>query len=75
MSSTFTATSRAVERPIEAGNSANCASCGAQVKFVARQQLRQVIANVYEDGVWKRVEHFHAECYRDAGEPYGSPAT
>lgn len=59
---------------IEAGNTAMCATCGDPVKFVARAQLRQVIANVYEEGTWKRVEHFHAECYDKAGEPYGVPA-
>ncbi len=48
-----------------------CAHCGAPVKFVARAQLRQVIANVYQDGVWARVEHYHADCYAEAGEPYG----
>jgi hypothetical protein len=64
-------TSRAVERPIEAGNSALCAHCGEPVKFVARAHLRQVIANVYVDGTWDRVEHFHAECYVTAGQPYG----
>ena len=67
-------TSRAVERTIEPGNSAICVHCGTPVKFVARAQLRQVIANVYEDGVWNRVEHFHAECYEQAGRPYGAPA-
>jgi hypothetical protein len=67
--------SRAVVRPIEPGNSALCAQCGAPVKFVARAQLRQVIANVYEDGTWVRVEHFHADCYEDAGKPYGTPAS
>jgi hypothetical protein len=40
---------------------------------VARAQLRQVICNVYEDGVWQRVEHFHADCYLEASEPYGEP--
>ena len=64
-------TSRAVVRTVEAGNSAMCAHCGAQVKFVARAQLKQVIANVYEDGVWKRVEHFHSDCYDEASQPYG----
>ncbi len=67
-------TSRAVVRTVEAGNSAMCAHCGAQVKFVARAQLRQVIANVYENGAWKRVEHFHADCYIEAGQPYGPAA-
>ena len=67
-------TSRAVVRPIEPGNSAMCAHCGAQVKFVARAQLRQVIANVYENATWVRVEHFHADCYDQAGMPYGEAA-
>ena len=67
--------SRAVERPIEAGNSAMCAHCGEPVKFVARAHLRQVIANVYADGTWERVEHYHAECYDLAERPYGDAAT
>jgi hypothetical protein len=64
--------SRAVERTIEPGNAAVCTHCGAPVKFVARAQLRQVIANVYVDGTWARVEHFHADCYTEAGMPYGT---
>jgi hypothetical protein len=68
-------TSRAVVRPVEPGNSAMCAHCGAQVKFVARAQLRQVIANVYENGTWVRVEHFHADCYEEAKQPYGPAAS
>ncbi len=71
MANTSTMTSRAVVRPIEPGNSAVCVNCGAPVKFVARAQLKQVIANVYDNGVWKRVEHFHADCYTEANEPYG----
>jgi len=67
--------SRAVLRQVEPGNSANCAHCGAPVKFVARSQLRQVIANVYEGGMWLRVEHYHADCYDEAEQPYGPPAT
>ena len=51
-----------------------CAHCGAPVKFVARSQGRQVIANVYADGAWVRVEHFHADCYEEANHPYGEPA-
>ena len=61
-------------RPIEPGNSAVCVHCGSPVKFVARTQGKQVIANVYEDGQWLRVEHFHADCYGEAGDPYGEPA-
>jgi hypothetical protein len=74
MAKTAMTTSRAVERAIEPGNSAICAHCGQPVKFVARAQLRQVIANVYVDGSWDRVEHFHADCYVEASSPYGDPA-
>jgi hypothetical protein len=34
----------------------------------------QVIANVYVDGRWNRVEHFHDECYALAGDPFGQVA-
>jgi len=70
----FVPQSRAVLRRIEAGCSAMCAGCGAQVKFAARQNRQQVIANVYLDGKWNRVEHYHSECYEEAGEPYGEAA-
>ena len=67
----FQRTSRAVLRPIDAGNSADCAQCGAQVKFKAKERGQQVICNVYVDGRWNRVEHYHAACYTEAGEPHG----
>jgi hypothetical protein len=63
--------SRAVLRRVEPGNMALCVVCGDQVKFAARQNRQQVIANVYRDQRWDRVEHFHDECYAVAGEPYG----
>lgn len=63
--------SRAVRRRVEAGSMALCATCDEQVKFAAKQQRLQVIANVYVDGRWDRVEHFHEECYTAAGEPFG----
>jgi len=66
--------SRAVERLVEPGNAATCAACGAYIKFQARARVRQVIANVYEGGVWRRVEHYHLDCYRNVGEPYGTAA-
>ena len=66
--------SRAVLRRVEAGSSVLCAKCREVVKFTAKVQRQQVIANVYVDGTWDRVEHFHAECYTTAGEPYGPPA-
>ncbi len=67
-------TSRAVTRLIEAGNSAVCTACGRPVKFSAKARLYQVIANVYVDNVWDRVEHFHSDCYETVGRPYGSAA-
>jgi hypothetical protein len=66
--------SRAVLRPIEAGSSVECAQCGERVKFQAKVKGHQVICNVYVKGVWARVEHYHADCYADAGEPYGAAA-
>lgn len=66
--------SRAVVRNIEAGSSAECASCGDRVKFQAKLRMQQVICNVYVNGRWDRVEHYHYECYKTVGEPYGSAA-
>src|SRR5579884_872133 len=53
--------SRAVLRMVEPGSSAECVVCGAVIRFAARSQQRQVIANVYQEGTWLRVEHYHAE--------------
>ncbi|MCU4183813.1 hypothetical protein K6U06_05530 [Acidiferrimicrobium sp. IK] len=63
--------SRAADRSIDPGNDAVCARCRERIKFSARSQARQVIANVYQDGRWQRVEHYHALCYADVGRPYG----
>lgn len=63
--------SRAVLRRVEAGSMSLCAHCDEQVKFAAKLNRLQVIANVYVDARWDRVEHFHDECYEQAGEPYG----
>ncbi len=66
--------SRAVLRTIEAGSTAICAACGQLVKFSAKAKKQQVICNVYVEGRWDRVEHYHAECYEEASQPYGSVA-
>ena len=66
--------SRAVLRTVEAGNSVDCMVCGERIKFRAKIRQYQAICNVYEKGVWKRVEHFHQECYDEAGQPFGKPA-
>jgi hypothetical protein len=68
------ATSRAVTRRIEPGNLAVCSHCNQPVKFAAKVHKMQVIANVYVDGRWDRVEHFHDECYAEADTPYGEAA-
>jgi hypothetical protein len=65
--------SRAALRLIEPGCAVDCVHCDQRVKFQARVRGQQVICNVYRDGVWDRVEHFHAECYEQAGSPYGEP--
>lgn len=65
--------SRAVLRTIEAGSSAMCITCDEQVKFKAKTKMQQVICNVYVDGRWDRVEHYHLECYEQSGRPYGDP--
>jgi DNA-directed RNA polymerase subunit RPC12/RpoP len=63
--------SRAVIKLIEAGSAAECPHCLERVKFRARHRDQQVICNVYEDGVWKRVEQYHFECYDEAGSLHG----
>jgi hypothetical protein len=68
---TVTLASRAALRRVEAGNLAVCAHCDQQIKFAAKQHRQQVIANVYVEGTWNRVEHFHEECYELAGNPFG----
>lgn len=65
--------SRAVGRLIEAGCTADCPRCQERVKFRARHRDHQVICNVYDNGVWQRVEQYHSECYELAGSPYGDP--
>ncbi len=65
--------SRAVDRLIEAGSTAECPHCEERVKYRARHRDHQIICNVYDNGVWQRVEQYHAECYTEAGSPYGDP--
>jgi hypothetical protein len=66
--------SRAVLRLIDAGNAAYCARCDELIKFRAKVKAYQVICNVYLDGRWDRVEHYHPECYQSSRSPYGPPA-
>ncbi len=60
-------------RNVEPGSSASCTGCDKPIKFSAKNPQRQVIANVYVDGVWNRVEQFHAVCYDEAEHPFGEP--
>ncbi len=68
--STFT--SRGVRRRVEPGEGSSCARCGESIKFSMKAPAHQIIANVYENGVWNRVENFHDTCYLSAGLPYGN---
>lgn len=68
-------TTRAVLRKVEPGERADCTRCRNPIKFVAAKKLRQVIANVYKGKHWDRVEHYHADCYAEAGEPHGATPT
>jgi hypothetical protein len=65
---------RAVVRSVEAGSFIECSRCGERVKFQAKVRTQQVICNIYVDGRWDRVEHYHMACYDDAGEPHGQAA-
>ncbi|HCB33630.1 MAG TPA: hypothetical protein DEP66_06275 [Acidimicrobiaceae bacterium] len=65
--------SRAVSRIVDAGNAVYCARCDVLIKFQARVRAEQIICNVYAKNKWDRVEHFHSECYEEAGSPYGEP--
>lgn len=70
-------TSRAVLRQLEPGPAEYCAGCGERVAWAPPRMAgggrgqRKVVANVYSDGVWQRVEHWHEDHYLAAGEPYG----
>ena len=69
----FKKVSRAVTRLVEPGSQVDCSHCEERVKFQAKMRHQQVICNVYEKHKWVRVEHFHADCYKKAGEPFGKP--
>ena len=62
---------RAVARPILAGNNVYCQVCDGLLVFRAKQRRVQVICNVYKGDAWDRVEHFHDSCYQGAGAPHG----
>lgn len=65
--------SRAVTRLVEPGSQVDCMHCDERVKFQAKMRHQQVICNVYEKSKWIRVEHFHADCYKLAKQPFGKP--
>jgi len=64
-----------VLRDVEPGSAVDCVTCGERVKFQAKVRPKQVICNVYEEGSWVRVEHYHSGCYDTAGEPHGKVDT
>lgn len=62
---------RAVVRKIDPGFDDFCVHCDTYIKWASLKKQFQVIANIYVDGKWNRVEHFHAPCYELAGSPHG----
>ena len=69
----FKKVSRSVTRLVEPGSQVDCMHCGERVKFQAKMRNQQVICNVYEKHQWVRVDHYHADCYKLAKEPFGKP--
>ena len=65
--------SRAALRSVTPGTYVDCATCNTRIGYSAKTRPNQVIANVYSDGKWNRVEHYHEECYYRSGSPYGEP--
>ncbi len=72
---TITHSSRAVARPIPPGSTSVCQHCDEPIKFKAAATSRRIIANVYVNERWDRVEIYHPDCYSMAGEPYGRAST
>ncbi len=67
---------RAVEKPLTAGKEEYCGylACEYAKRKIAsssRAPIKEVIANVYENGKWSFVVHFHVDCYNKLGQPYG----
>lgn len=63
--------SRGVKRKVTPGEGNQCTACKEAIRFSAKLLTHQIIANVYEDGMWRRVEHYHDNCYETVGLPYG----
>ncbi len=64
---------RAVSSRIEPYNNIRCHACDGLLTFRARHKHHQIIANVYQDDKWDRVEHWHPDCYQTADQPHGPP--
>ena len=65
--------SRAVTRLVNPGSQVDCMHCDERIKFQAKMRHQEVICNVYEKSKWVRVDHYHADCYKLAKNPYGKP--
>lgn len=60
--------------PAEGGPEFYCAACETPIRWKAREKRWKVIAHVYRAKRWVRDDHFHLQCYTDAGSPYGEAA-
>lgn len=67
---------RAVEKNLLSGNQEYCSYefCSYPRHIIiskTRFPIKEIIANVYFEDKWQRVEHFHSDCYDKMGNPYG----
>jgi len=78
--------SRAVTMIMRYNDLQECVSCGENITFLQATSNIWVVANVYVDcdhsdpvcrlclgygRRWDRIEHWHEDCYGNAGKPYG----
>lgn len=60
-----------VVEPAHSGVEALCVACNEGIVWSARKKQTKVVCNIYDNGIWNRVDQFHDSCYSDAGQPYG----
>lgn len=66
---------RVVIRSVEEKNMFYCGSCDKPIVYSKSKKPKQVIANLYEEGVWQETVTYHLDCYEAVGEPHGQPYT
>ena len=49
--------------------------CGEKIVYNSTNPILQVIANEYDNGVWRATYRYHEQCYAKDGYPFGEPFT